>query len=175
MFAKSFLTKARPLLASSVVSRSQPGVSIILSQNFSALKSSRPSFAAHGHHDDAHSDDHHHDDDHVDHGPVGPYDLKHHATYPKEAYFLGINPKEYKSEGFEVITIVTYILMFGILALTFTVKESDSFREWAIREAKAREEVREAGGEIEFGKYYSTPVFEEDEEDKIPKVAEAEE
>lgn len=47
------------------------------------------------------------------------------------------------------------------------------YQEWAIREAKAREEVREAGGEIEFGKYYSTPSYEEDEEDKIPKMAEA--
>jgi len=35
--------------------------------------------------------------------------------------------------------------------------------------------VREAGGEIVFGKYYSTQVLEEDEVDKMPKVAEAEE
>jgi hypothetical protein len=68
--------------------------------------------AAHdSHKHDAHGHDDHHDDhDHLPHKPLQPYEVPHHATYAKEAYFLGINPnEEYKYEGFEWICYFTFL------------------------------------------------------------------
>ena len=41
-------------------------------------------------------DSHHHSNHNHVHGP---YDPKHHATYPKEARLFGIDPATYKLEG----------------------------------------------------------------------------
>lgn len=43
---------------------------------------------------------------------------------------------------------------------------------WARREALAREKVVENGGEIEFGKWYQSVQFQEDEIDNMPIVKE---
>ena len=48
----------------------------------------------------------------------------------------------------------------GLLVFGFDVKGGENFREWAKKEALAREKVIENGGEIEFGKYYSKSEFE---------------
>ena len=45
-------------------------------------------------------------------------------------------------------------------------------QEWARDEAKAREAIVEGGGEIEFGKWYSKPTFQEEAVDAMPVVAE---
>jgi hypothetical protein len=47
-----------------------------------------------------------------------------------------------------------------------------SCQAWARREALAREKVVENGGEIEFGKWYQTVQFQEDEIDNMPVVKE---
>ena len=104
--------------------------------------------------------------------PAGPYDLPHHAAYPDAAYPFGLVPGKPK-EGWEYITLATYMGCFVALVFGLSAKgNSDSFTEWARREALAREAVVENGGEIEFGKYYQTPVYEADgvEGDTMPKI-----
>ena len=79
------------------------------------------------HHGDHHDDDHHHDDHH--HKPLGPYEVPHHPTYPKKAYFLGINPNEkYKWEGWEIITYVTYASCFIALVYGYNANNKNSFK-----------------------------------------------
>ena len=46
------------------------------------------------------------------------------------------------------------------------------YQAWARREALAREKVVEAGGEIEFGKWYQSVQFEESEIDNMPVLKE---
>ena len=71
-----------------------------------------------GHHHDAHA-----------HKPLGPYEVPHHATYPNEAYLFGINPNvKYQSEGWEWVTLATYIIGAGIMIAGATTKELDSFK-----------------------------------------------
>ena len=41
------------------------------------------------------------------------------------------------------------------LAMGYQMKTKESFREWARREAEARERIKETGGEIEFGDVYN--------------------
>lgn len=86
---------------------------------------------SHHHHDDHH--DHHHDDDHHDdhhhHKPLGPYEVPHHPTYPKKAYFLGINPNEkYKWEGWEIITYLTYASCFIVLVYGYNANNKNAFK-----------------------------------------------
>jgi hypothetical protein len=51
----------------------------------------------------------------------------------------------------------------------------ESFTSWARTEAEKRQEILADGGEIEFGKYYSTASYEKDEEKgKIPILKEEE-
>jgi hypothetical protein len=58
--------------------------------------------------------------------PLEPYEAPHHQTYPDHAYPFGINPAEkYKFEGWEIITAITYIGMFGIL---FSVDTENHFK-----------------------------------------------
>ena len=59
-------------------------------------------------------------------------------------------------EGWEGIYLIvmgscTLLLVFG-----YGNTQRESFREWARREALARERVIEDGGELEFGKFYSS-------------------
>lgn len=71
-----------------------------------------------GHHDAAHHNK-----------PLGPYEVPHHATYPNEAYLFGINPNaKYQSEGWEWVTLLTYIFGAGIMIAGATSKELDSFK-----------------------------------------------
>lgn len=70
-----------------------------------------------------------HDHAHGHHTPPGPYDVPHHPTQPNEAYLFGINPNEkYKYEGFEFITISTYLICFGILFFGAMTKDHNSFK-----------------------------------------------
>jgi len=83
------------------------------------------------HDGDKHDDHHHHDDHHDDHHrkPLGPYEVPHHPTYPKEAYFLGINPNEkYKWEGWEIPTIITYTSCFLVLVYGYTANNKNAFK-----------------------------------------------
>lgn len=128
-------------------------------------------------------------------GPAGPYDVPHHPTYPDKAYLFGINPNEkYKYEGWEGITAFTYIIVTGMILYSAFTQPVDSFKVkffyflyiyhlssflsvqlWARNEAIARQKIRESGGEIEFGKFYSTPVkavYEENDGDKRPRLKE---
>lgn len=57
-----------------------------------------------------------HDHHDAHHKPAGPYELPHHATYPKEAHPFGIDfSKEYNSQGWELLTAATYIVMFSMV------------------------------------------------------------
>jgi hypothetical protein len=79
---------------------------------------------------------HGHDQHHHQHKPAGPYDVPHHPSQPDEAYLFGINPnKPYEYEGFEFITIGTYLICFGILFFGSMTKDHNSFkvRHWLIR------------------------------------------
>jgi hypothetical protein len=72
---------------------------------------------------------HDHGHGHGHHAPAGPYDAPHHATYPNEAYLFGINPKvPYQNQGWEWVTLLTYIVGAGILITGATVKPLDSFK-----------------------------------------------
>lgn len=92
-------------------------------------------------------------------GKPGPYDLPHQG-YPTEAYFGG--KKNYQWEGWEGITAFTYITCG--LALCFMTKPFNSFRDWANREALAREKRVENGEEVEFGIYYQTIKYVDNKE-----------
>lgn len=70
-----------------------------------------------------------HDHAHSHHAPAGPYDVPHHPSQPNEAYLFGINPNEkYQSQGFEFITISTYLICFGILFFGAMTKDHNSFK-----------------------------------------------
>jgi hypothetical protein len=72
---------------------------------------------------------HDHGHAHGHHAPAGPYDVPHHPSQPNEAYFLGINPHvEYENQGFEYMTVTTYIICFGILFFGAMTKDHDSFK-----------------------------------------------
>jgi len=101
--------------------------------------------------------------------PAGPYDLPHGPAYPEEAYPFGLSPDR-KTEGWEVITWATYALCFCALVFGMSAKSNDSFTDWARREALAREQVKENGGEIKFGTYYQNAEYEDDEIDTTPKL-----
>ena len=106
------------------------------------------------------------------HKPAGPYDLPHGHHYPSEAYPLGMVPGK-KAEGWEGIVMLTYASCFLILTAGMSMKENDSFTDWARREAQAREQVVENGGTVEFGKYYQVAEYEQgDEIDVAPKLVE---
>mmetsp|Transcript_19482 Transcript_19482/g.21127 ORF Transcript_19482/g.21127 Transcript_19482/m.21127 type:complete len:169 (+) Transcript_19482:79-585(+) len=128
-----------------------------------------------------HNHNHHHSNE--------PYAPKHHQTYPNEAYPLGLGP-DYKSEGWEVISIGGFIVCFVLLAFdlsdTFTFlpkRPEETFNDWATAEALARRKVRAEGGEIEFGKFYSKPkdlrtykyTANDEDEDGVPKLVEEDE
>jgi len=107
------------------------------------------------------------------HKPAGPYDLPHPAAYPDTAYAFGLSPGK-GTEGWEYITLFTYVGCFAVLAFGLSAKgNSDSFTEWARREALARDLIKENGGEIVFGTYYQTAQYEEgDGVDALPKIKE---
>ena len=108
------------------------------------------------------------------HGPkkaATPYDVPAGPGYGETAYPFGLGPN-YKSEGFEVITIITYVACFGHVAFGLASKEDDSFNNWCRREAIAREEHVANGGEVEFGKYYQAVGYEETEVDTMPSPVE---
>ncbi len=71
-----------------------------------------------------------HHDAHAHHNkPLGPYEVPHHATYPNEQYLFGINPNvKYQSEGWEWVTLLTYVVGAGIMIAGATTKELDSFK-----------------------------------------------
>ena len=51
---------------------------------------------------------------------------------------------------------LTMGLSAGALIFGYGNTDRESFREWARREAVARERIVEEGGELEFGKFYSS-------------------
>lgn len=107
------------------------------------------------------------------HGPkkaATPYDLPAGPGYSDVAYPFGLGPG-YKTEGFEVITLVTYLACFGYVAFGLAAKENDSFNDWCRREALAREKHIANGGAVEFGKYYQSSSYEEDALDNMPVPA----
>ena len=59
-------------------------------------------------------------------------------------------------EGWEGMYVLVMGLCTGVLVFGYGNTERESFREWARREALAREKIIEEGGEIEFGKFYSS-------------------
>ena len=96
--------------------------------------------------------------------------------YPTEAYPLGVGPSR-ANEGWEAITISTYVICLATVALALSggANTKESFTSWARTEAEKRQEILADGGEIEFGKYYSTASYEKDEEKgKIPILKEEE-
>ena len=58
-------------------------------------------------------------------------------------------------EGWEGMYVLVMGLCTGALVFGYGNTERESFREWARREALAREKIVEEGGELEFGKFYS--------------------
>lgn len=71
-------------------------------------------------------------------------------------FFMFILQPGHPTEGWEGIYM--FVMGFCTLALVFGYGnvQRESFREWARREALARERVVEEGGELEFGKFYSS-------------------
>ena len=117
---------------------------------------------------------HGHGHGHGAHKPAGPYDLPHHAAYPETAVPFGLSAQR-KTEGWEGFTWATYATCFVVLAFGLSAKgNTDSFTEWARREALARETVRENGGEVAFGTYNRAKKYREGgvEGDSTPTVAE---
>eukprot|EP01033_Poteriospumella_lacustris_P016417 gene16417-11736_t len=125
---------------------------------------------------------HDHHDLHHYHGnkKLGPYEVPHHPAYPQEAHPFGIDfSKGYKAEGWELTTALVYSIMFGMFVYhTYDEKRDDDFGQWAKREAEARLNILEEGGEVQFGKYYSQDgahqaAYEHSDDDgETPKVAE---
>lgn len=69
-----------------------------------------------------------HSQGHGHHHPKEPYAPNHHATYPNEAHLFGINPHApYKSEGWEWLTLFTYVACFGIIAASTSNSPTDAF------------------------------------------------
>ena len=54
-------------------------------------------------------------------------------------------------EGWEIIYGTTFLGTTLALVLGYNTGARETFRDWARKEALAREEVIENGGEIEFG------------------------
>jgi hypothetical protein len=127
-----------------------------------------------------HDESHHHDD----HKPAGPYDPPHPHVNDHHAYAPGMS-SDYKYEGWEFISFGVVIICGAILyfvpqmtghetlKVTFPLISSlmivislmrDVPKDWAKREALAREKVRAQGVEIEFGKYYQGVTFKENDE-----------
>ncbi len=66
---------------------------------------------------------------HAAHAPAGPYDVPHHPSQPDEAYPFGINPNaEYKYEGWEFVTMGTYLICFGILFIGSMTSDKNAFK-----------------------------------------------
>ena len=61
------------------------------------------------------------------HHPSGPYDVKHHPIHANEAYVFGIEPGKYKFEGWEYITLFTYVTSFLMLTVGMSSKEGETF------------------------------------------------
>merc|ERR1719235_2830607 len=77
------------------------------------------------------------------------------SPYPSQAYAFGREPGA-PLEGWEGMYVLVMGLCTGVLVFGYGNTERESFREWARREAFAREKIIEEGGEIEFGKFYSS-------------------
>mmetsp|Transcript_3724 Transcript_3724/g.3861 ORF Transcript_3724/g.3861 Transcript_3724/m.3861 type:complete len:132 (+) Transcript_3724:78-473(+) len=83
-----------------------------------------------------------------------PYAVKHKPTQPTEALAFGRKPGD-PLEGWELITFGTLGICISLLVVGKGFSNNDNFQEWAKKEAVARETIKENGGEIEFGKFYS--------------------
>ncbi len=102
--------------------------------------------------------------------PATPYDLPKQQTYPDQAYPFGLTPN-YKTEGWEVITWVTYAACTLLLVVGVGSQNNDTFKSWCRREALARETHEENGGEVEFGKYYQKIEYQiEGEVGAVPSI-----
>lgn len=77
------------------------------------------------------------------------------SPYPSQAYAFNRKPGD-KLEGWEIIYCLTMGSCFIAVVFGYGNTERESFRSWARREALAREKVVEEGGELEFGKFYSS-------------------
>ena len=71
------------------------------------------------------------------------------------ALFVFLQPGQ-PLEGWEFIYALTMGLSAGAPIFGYGNTDRESFREWARREAVARERIVEEGGELEFGKFYSS-------------------
>jgi hypothetical protein len=72
------------------------------------------------------------------------------------------------------MTYGTYFVCATILIVGLNAKGGDEFKEWARREALAREKVKENGGDVIFGNYYQKVTYQAEEVDQMPTVAEKE-
>ena len=62
------------------------------------------------------------------HGHVdGPYAVKHHHPYPDEAYMFGRKPGT-PLEGWEIITVSTYVICFLILVIGANTRDDESLK-----------------------------------------------
>jgi len=64
---------------------------------------------------------------HDSHHPPKPYDVKHPEPYPTEAYMFGRKPGS-PLEGWEVITIGTFVAAFLIMVVGHNTKTEESFQ-----------------------------------------------
>lgn len=105
--------------------------------------------------------------------PKEPYAPKHHDHYPEKPYLFGIKPGD-KLEGWEIITWGSYFIAFVGCSVGLYSSDTDTFQDWARREAIARNVIIENEGTIEFGKYYQSKTYEFEDEDTAPKIADSE-
>jgi len=116
----------------------------------------------HGHSDGhGHGDGHGHDDHHHDGSayqpvyhppPPGPYDAPHEHIDRTKAFMFGEDPAHPKeAEGWETITYLTYFACFSILCYSLYTKGQDPLRDWAKKEAIAREKAAAKGEKIQYG------------------------
>mmetsp|Transcript_5239 Transcript_5239/g.4718 ORF Transcript_5239/g.4718 Transcript_5239/m.4718 type:complete len:142 (-) Transcript_5239:42-467(-) len=106
---------------------------------------------------------------------ASPYDPPHHHVNDQEAYFGG-KPYDSNLEGWEIPTLITtFACVFILFAGPAIFQSGDDldFKVWARVEASNRLKAKQAGSEIEFGKFYSSKKYvESDEEDEPPAVQE---
>lgn len=91
---------------------------------------------------------------------LDPYEPPvHHIEHPSEPVgpFNFFHPS-YKVEGWEATSFFTMfvgVVMACCVGYTNTDPDHD-YRAWARREALTRMKIKEEGGEVEFGKWYSS-------------------
>lgn len=95
----------------------------------------------------------------------------HGHGHAEEQVFLGIT-KDTPLAGFELIYGLTMAACVTVVVGGSLTNTEDTFGSWARREALARERVLEAGGEVEYGKYYQGTAYVEESTGAYPVLAE---